>query len=461
MNIKIRLKQLAAGIRTFLSEKRGNVAVTFALLSLPIIGFVGAAVDYSIANSARTALLGAMDATALMLSKEAPTLNQDQLVEKANKYFNAIYNRTEAGTIEITPTFSQPVQGSYQLSLAGKGTVPTHFASVIGKSTIDIHAFTQVNWGVKKLEVALALDNTGSMSSSGKMTNLKTAAKNLITVLKNAAKKKGDVKISIIPFEVVVKLDTSYKNEFWMNFDDISKSSWKGCVQDREKSPTAYNTMDTTPVSGNDKTHFPAVKCPNNSLASLMPLTDVFEATGYDSLNDKIDAMTPVGNTNTTIGLEWAWHSLTENLPLPEGATPAPDLDKVIIMLTDGDNTEDRWDSKASKIDPRMESACANVKAANIKIYTIRVINGNASLLKNCATNPSMYYDVQQASQLNNVFSSIAQNLANLRVAKSRPRNNGSPAVKQKPGLTAGLRIEAAPKSSGAGHHLAAAIVPK
>jgi hypothetical protein len=29
-----------------------------------------------------------------------------------------------------------------------------------------------------------------------------------------------------------------------------------------------------------------------------------------------------------------------------------------------------------------------------------------------------MYYDVQQASQLNNVFSSIAQNLANLRVAK-------------------------------------------
>jgi hypothetical protein len=29
-----------------------------------------------------------------------------------------------------------------------------------------------------------------------------------------------------------------------------------------------------------------------------------------------------------------------------------------------------------------------------------------------------MYYDVSQASQLNGVFSSIAQNLANLRISK-------------------------------------------
>jgi uncharacterized protein YegL len=250
------------------------------------------------------------------------------------------------------------------------------------------------------------------------MTNLKTAAKNLITVLKKAAKKEGDVKIAIIPFEVVVKLKTSYKNEFWIDFDDIGKYSWKGCVEDRDRSPIAYNTNDTAPVSGDEDTYFPAVECPHNSLASVLPLTDVLGANGYDDLNDKIDSMTPVGNTNTTIGLVWAWHALTGNLPLPEAAAPAPDLDKVIIMLTDGENTEDRWDKWSSQIDPRMKAACDNAKAANIKIYTIRVIDGNANLLKSCATSPSMYYDVQQASQLNNVFSAIAQNLANLRVAK-------------------------------------------
>ncbi len=74
--------------------------------------------------------------------------------------------------------------------------------------------------------------------------------------------------------------------------------------------------------------------------------------------------------------------------------------------------------TSASTIDARTAAACTNIKAANIKIYTVRVINGNASLLKSCATAPNMYYDVQQASQLNAVFAAIAENLANLRIAK-------------------------------------------
>ena len=72
--------------------------------------------------------------------------------------------------------------------------------------------------------------------------------------------------------------------------------------------------------------------------------------------------------------------------------------------------------SSSTSIDARTAKACTNAKDANIRLYTVRVINGDATLLRNCATNPSMYYDVQDASQLNNVFSSIAQNLANLRI---------------------------------------------
>jgi hypothetical protein len=97
---------------------------------------------------------------------------------------------------------------------------------------------------------------------------------------------------------------------------------------------------------------------------------------------------------------------------------PAQDLDKVIIILTDGDNTQNRWSSTASVIDARTSKACDNIKAANIKLYTVRVIDGNVTLLKGCATKPEMYYDVQQAVQLNSVFSSIAQNLANLRITQ-------------------------------------------
>ena len=98
--------------------------------------------------------------------------------------------------------------------------------------------------------------------------------------------------------------------------------------------------------------------------------------------------------------------------------SPAPDLDKVIVLLTDGDNTQNRFSNSTSAIDSRTEKVCTNAKAANIKVYTVRVIDGNATLLRGCATKPEMFYDVDEATQLNSVFASIAQNLANLRIAK-------------------------------------------
>jgi uncharacterized protein YegL len=267
---------------------------------------------------------------------------------------------------------------------------------------------------VKKLELALVLDNTGSMSSNGKMTELKTASKSLLTTLKNAAKELGDVKVAIVPFDKIVNIGTSFAGSGFIDYTvhNIQQASWQGCVQDRDQ---PNDTLDTPPGSSSS-TKYPAVSC--SGITSIMPLTDVLDTAGFTSLNSKIDAMNPAGNTNVTIGLVWGWHALTKSNPMTQGADPAPDKDKVIVLLTDGDNTQNRWTTSGSSIDARTAAACTNVKGANIKIYTIRVIDGDANLLRNCATKTSMYYEVNQASQLNSVFSSIAQTLANLRLAK-------------------------------------------
>ena len=140
---------------------------------------------------------------------------------------------------------------------------------------------------------------------------------------------------------------------------------------------------------------------------------DDFATTGPVSFTVDV----PAGNTNVTIGMAWAWQTLSPVAPM-NAPEPQPDLDKVIILLTDGENTQNRWSTSTSSIDSRTQKVCQNAKADNIKVYTVRVIDGNGSLLKNCATKPDMYYDVDEADQLNVVFKSIAQNLANLRIAK-------------------------------------------
>src|SRR5436309_4339841 len=83
----------------------GQVVLTFAIATIPIIGFVGAAVDYSRANSDRAAMQAAVDATALMLSKDASSMTSSQLSQKATSYFNALFTRPEVTNVVITPTY--------------------------------------------------------------------------------------------------------------------------------------------------------------------------------------------------------------------------------------------------------------------------------------------------------------------------------------------------------------------
>src|SRR5206468_12955224 len=140
------------------------------------------------------------------------------------------------------------------------GNMPTTFTRVLGHTEIALNSTIEVNWGIKKLELALALDNTGSMAQSGKLTQLKTAAHNLLSTLQGAAKQPGDVKVSIIPFDTTVNIGTGYKDQFWIDYsvNGIQKSKWTGCVADRDQS---NDVADTTPVSGSVHTLYPAKQC--------------------------------------------------------------------------------------------------------------------------------------------------------------------------------------------------------
>ena len=130
-----------------------------------------------------------------------------------------MFNRTEVTNIVIPPVFTTPQQGSFRLDLTRPERSPplSRRCSVI--RIIDINVTSEVLWGMKKLELALALDNTGSMASSGKMAALKKAAHALLDTLKKAAKKDGDIKVAIIPFDTTVNLGTSYKNQPWFDID--------------------------------------------------------------------------------------------------------------------------------------------------------------------------------------------------------------------------------------------------
>src|SRR3989440_8207848 len=103
----------------FLRDRRGSIAPMFAIAVIPVIGLVGAAVDYSRAASVRTGMQAAIDATALAMAKLAPTLTQTELQQKATAYFNTMFTHPEAKNLVITPTYS--TAGGSQVTIAVSG----------------------------------------------------------------------------------------------------------------------------------------------------------------------------------------------------------------------------------------------------------------------------------------------------------------------------------------------------
>lgn len=414
------MRSLKALLRRFRTDRRGNFATIFALSAIPLVIAAGAAIDISRAYIVENRLNAALDAAALAVGG-ATGKTQAQLEEIAQAYFDANY---PAGKLGV-PGSVAVVQSGSDVILTASAELPTSLMGIVGIDTLSVGASSQVTRQGRKLELALVLDVTGSMSSGGRMTALKDASKMLLQILQDSGAPAGEIKVSIVPFDTAINVGTSNKNASWLKWTyeardpnswwwdslttvTVKSSKWKGCVIDRDQD---YDTQNTTPTSS-DSTKYPGDGDSCN-IPEILPLTE-----NWTTLNSKINELDPNGNTNTTIGLAWGWNMLTPGHPLSTAATSADDLDKVIVFLTDGQNTENRWTRSGGSIDNRTEKVCDNMRAAGIKVYTIRTIQGNATLLRNCATKPEMYFDVTQTSQLTEVFTSIAMALSNLRISR-------------------------------------------
>jgi Flp pilus assembly protein TadG len=214
------------------------------------------------------------------------------------------------------------------------------------------------------------------------------------------------------------------KNTWSHTWRANATSTWTGCITDRglatKPSGSDYDVLADTPTSQIAKSMMVAENAPSCPGTAVLPLT-------YDwtVLNSRIDAMVANGSTNQTIGLVWGWHSLTQGVPLSPPALP-DDTQRVIVILSDGLNTQNRWSgngsAQSSDVDSRMALVCANAKAAGITIYAVYVdiggSQGNSSVLQACATDSSKYYDLTSSSQIQSAFTDIGQQITNLRVSQ-------------------------------------------
>ncbi len=401
-------------LRRFREDQRGSIAILFCLSLLAICFGAGVSIDYSRAGNARTVLQSALDAAVLMAGKEALATGKKATPASVKRSILANLKPEDhylANNITVS-------QSGTDLVANATANIKLAFGSIIGKDTIPIGVRASVPLGSNRLEIALVLDSTGSMGRLGKMDALKKAAIDLVDFLSLSQKSGTEIAFGIVPFSTQVRVPITYSSADWIDFKssepnprhNTNRADWDGCIMDRDK-PNNTNTKKPTP--GKSQEAQPAQKCSTPNLQTVLPIT-----INAGIVKAKINSLVAEGNTNTTIGMAWGYNILTKGNPLSEGvSTSGNKPTQAIVFLTDGLNTADRFDQPSSMMDVDMAELCRTAKSGNIRVFTIRVIEGNDVLLQNCASNPEDFYKVNEAAGLLTAFKSIAEKLMTLRLS--------------------------------------------
>jgi Flp pilus assembly protein TadG len=226
-------------LKQFLRDRRGNYAMIGAVASIPLVGAMALAVDFSEWTRQKQSLLNSLDAAGIATARhfmsgatEAESKAYAEQFFRANIGSARQYETTLKATI---PTVANPRDDvELTATIKYKPIIYPKFRSLIGLTggdTIDFSATSRVKVQ-NTLEVALVLDNSGSMdeygtgSSKKRITVLKEAAAALVTSLagRAAVMKKVDapVKFALVPFAASVNVGPDYDDAEWMDTDGIS-----------------------------------------------------------------------------------------------------------------------------------------------------------------------------------------------------------------------------------------------
>lgn len=232
-------------IRSFLRDARGNFAVLTAIAMVPIMGALTLAIDYSEMSRQRQMMINALDAAGIATAREIITsASEADLTTYATDFFQSNLSKSiDPADTTLTLLLPQNNTGGGTLKLCSNLVYHPYFLPVFRVlldkpiEKISFDACTDVRLK-NTLEVALVLDNSGSMNEKGqgstktRLELLKDAATQLVyTIAKEGeALKQIDkpVQFGLVPFSASVNvgtdnaLDSAGFPKSWMDKTGIS-----------------------------------------------------------------------------------------------------------------------------------------------------------------------------------------------------------------------------------------------
>ncbi|HZZ68924.1 MAG TPA: pilus assembly protein [Phenylobacterium sp.] len=449
-------------------DKRGVTAVAFAITFAVLAPMSLGIFDVYTMTEQHGKLQDALDAATLYAARSNAFTTAD---------VNTVGQKALTANLQLIPG------ASLQSSSFALVTTTAGDTKVVANAAVTLPAFapmefshdavavtSEVTRPGNNLEVALVLDNTGSMAGSP-MTSLQSAANQLIDLVVSPTQTPYYSKMAIVPYSNSVNAG-SYATAARgiLSSGQACGSNAYGCPNYTFNNAARPSRQETLPVTTcvservgtnayNDNApagspvgfvyQQPSSEGNNCISATIRPLSSDITA-----LHSTIASLTANGSTAGHIGLAWGWYMISPNWAnlFPSDSQGAaygtPHLIKAVILMTDGDfNTTycngvisgitSATDGSAGSLTyhsncgspngdsfTQAQNLCNAMKAApnNIVIYSVGFLHSGTdipaeNILNNCATDSKHVYFPTTGSSLQAAFQAIAADLNKLRLS--------------------------------------------
>ncbi|MEM6890991.1 MAG: TadE/TadG family type IV pilus assembly protein [Pseudomonadota bacterium] len=355
----------------FAADQRGGVLVLFTMLMIPMLLLVGFAMELALTEFNRTRLQTTSDSASLAAADLQQSLDSRAVVEDFFEKAGLEDNLNDVRIVDDDTGRTVTVDAGLdqQALLARLAGIETWGVSVVGaakESRGDI-------------EIAVALDNSGSMSwapgsTSGpaadpsRMDLLIPAAEAFVDAVQPLPGERGSTTISLVPFATQVSLGP----DMLSSFNVTSEHEVSDCVTFGATAEFESTEISTTELLQRTAHHDPVSEawegwsldpdytvCPTDADRDILAWSE-----NPDALKSKIRAMEPYGYTSIEIATKWAaalldpsLRSVLTDLAALDGydylddavtrGTPlaydASTVSKYLVIMSDGENTRD-WD---------------------------------------------------------------------------------------------------------------------
>lgn len=153
--------RIAAAVKSLRTDRNGNIGLTLALLLVPLIGAVGASLDYVRAYNIRSKMQADLD-SALLASVAGIGSTQEAVLKKRVEQWFAAQTDLDTSSYKLGDITIDT--SNLNLQATARSTVPTTLMRVLGVNSVDVSVSSTVQAPEKAfMNVYVVLDKSASM----------------------------------------------------------------------------------------------------------------------------------------------------------------------------------------------------------------------------------------------------------------------------------------------------------